>query len=83
MGKPIESVALVANTQEATRWVYTSVVARPLKKAFVDICNQNKIHLNGKLHSFYINHTLISCSKAPFSVWKKGFFINNREMYFL
>lgn len=51
MGKPIESVALVANTLEATRWIYTSVVTRPLKKALVDICNQAKIHLNGKFHS--------------------------------
>ncbi len=71
MGKPIKSVALVANTLETTKWVYTSVVARSLKKALVNIYNQTKMSLNWKLYSFYIKHTIIFCSKAPYSVWKK------------
>jgi len=85
MGKPIESVALVANTLEATRWIYTSVVARSLKKALVDICNQAKIHLKGNLHRIEIKHKLISCSKAQYSVWKNSikaiFLITGRTLF--
>lgn len=78
MGEAIECVALVAHALVAARWVYTSVVTCPLKKALVDVYKQTQINFSNRLQYTFKSSTLILCSKIH--CWFIGGLINKSEM---